>query len=62
MFNKCQIKNNTTVIDKANNWNILLFKEAYMNKTQRPSLNCEEHKTQRPSLNCVRASKELQLF
>ena len=32
-FNICQIRNNTTVIDKANNWNILLFKEAYMNKT-----------------------------
>ena len=24
----CQIRNNTTVIDKANNWEILLFKEA----------------------------------
>ena len=39
-FNNCQIRNNTSVIDKANNWNILLFKEAYMIKTRRPSLNC----------------------
>ena len=50
-FNNCQIRNNTSVIDKANNWNILLFKEAYVNKTQRASLNCG-----------LRGSKELQLF
>ena len=50
-FNICQIRNNTTVIDKANNWDILLFKEAYMIKTHRPSLNCG-----------LKASKELQLF
>ena len=50
-FNICQIRNNTTVIDKANNWDILLFKEAYMIKTHRPSLSCG-----------LKASKELQLF
>ena len=50
-FNICQIRNNTTVIDKANNWNILPFKEAYMIKTDRPSLHCG-----------LKASKELQLF
>ena len=47
----CQIRNNTTVIDKANNWNILLFKEAYMIKTHRPSLSCG-----------LKATQELQLF
>ena len=50
-FNICQIRNNTTVIDKANNWGILLFKEAYMIKTHRPSQSCG-----------LKASKELQLF
>ena len=50
-FNECHIKNNTTAIDKANNWNILLFKEAYMNKTQRPCLK-----------GGLKASKELQLI
>ena len=49
-FNICQIRNNTTVIDKSNNWNILLFKEAYMIKTHRPSLNFG-----------LKTSKELQL-
>ena len=39
-FNICQIRNNTTVIDKANDWNILLFKEVYKIKTYRPFLNC----------------------
>ena len=28
----CQIRNNRTVIDKVNHWNILHFKEAYMIK------------------------------
>ena len=50
-FNICQSRNNTTVIDKANKWNILLFKEAYMNKTQRPCLK-----------GGLKTSKELQLF
>ena len=50
-FNFCQIRNNTTVIDKANNWNILIFEEAYMIKTHRPSLNCG-----------LKTSKELHLF
>ena len=49
-FNICQIRNNTAVIDKANNWNFLLFKEAHMIKTHRPSLNCG-----------LKASKDLQL-
>ena len=39
-INVCQTSNNTTVIDKANKWNILLFKEVCMAKTHRPSLNC----------------------
>ena len=50
-FNKfiiCQIRNNTIGIDKANNWNILLFKEAYMIESHRPSLNCGL----KASLNC----------
>ena len=50
-FNISQIRNNVTVVDKASNWNILLFQEAYMIKTHRPSLNCD-----------LKASKELQLF
>ena len=28
-FNICQIRNSTTVIDKANDWKILFFKETY---------------------------------
>ena len=36
-FNICQIRNNTAVTDKPNNWNILLFKKAYIIKTYRPS-------------------------
>ena len=43
--------NNTKIIDKSNNWNILLFKEAYYIKEKRPTLN-----------NGAKASKELQLF
>ena len=50
-FNVSQIRNNATVIDKAINWNILLFKKAYMIETHRPYLNCG-----------LKASKELQLF
>ena len=50
-FNICQIRNNTTVIDTANNRYILLFKEAYIIKTYRPSLHCG-----------LKASKELELF
>ena len=40
-FNIQQIRDSKTVIDRAYNWNILLFKEAYMVRTHRPSLNCE---------------------
>ena len=43
--------NNTKIIDKSNNWNILLFKEAYYIKEKRPTLN-----------NGANASKELQIF
>ena len=50
-FNISQIRSNTGIIDRAANWNVLLFKEAYMIKTQNPSLNCG-----------LKASKELQLF
>ena len=50
-FNISQIRNNTIIIDKANNWNVLLFKEALYIRRQRPSLNCG-----------LKASKELQLF
>ena len=35
-----QIRDNTTVIDRADNWNVLLFKEVYIIKAKRPSLNC----------------------
>ena len=50
-FNVCQIRNNTAVIDKVKNWDILLLKEAYKIKTHRLSLNCG-----------LKISKELQLF
>ena len=50
-FNVSQIRNNTIILDKATNWNVLLFKEALYIKRQKPSLNCG-----------LKASKELQLF
>ena len=50
-FNICQVINNATVTNKGSNWNILLFREAYMIKTHRSSLNC--------GLN---ASKQVELF
>ena len=39
-FHICQIRNNTTVTDKVNNWNILPLEEAYVITTPRLSLNC----------------------
>ena len=50
-FNICQIRNNTTFNDRANNWFFLRFKKTYMIKTHRPSLNCG-----------LEAFKKLQLF
>ena len=50
-FNISQIRDNTTILERADNWNILLFKEALMIKRHKPSLNCG-----------LKASKELQLF
>ena len=44
------VRNNTRIIDKSNNWNILLFKE---------SLNIKHRK---PSINQGLKAKELQLF
>ena len=45
------VQNNTTIIDRHNNWNILLFKEALKIKELKPCLN-----------SGLKASKELQLF
>ena len=42
---------NTKIIDESNNWNVLLFQEAYHIKEKCPILN-----------NGVKASKEMQLF
>ena len=50
-FNICQIRNKTTVIDKANNWNVSPYKEAYMIRKYRPSLNFG-----------LKTSREMQLF
>ena len=46
-----QIRSNTIVLEKADNWNELLFKEALLIKSHKPSLNTG-----------LKASKELQLF
>ena len=50
-FDTNQIRSNTIVLDKADNWNELLFKEALLIKSHTPSLNTG-----------LKASKELQLF
>ena len=42
---------NTRIIDESNNWNVLLFKEAYHIKEKCPILN-----------NSVKASRGMQLF
>ena len=48
---KLQLQYNTIVLDRCNNWNELLFKEALMIKRHCPTLNTG-----------LRTSKELQLF
>ena len=50
-FDINEIRSNTIVLDKADNWNELLFKEALQIKSHKPSLNTG-----------LRAPKELQLF
>ena len=50
-FDINQIRSNTIVLDKADNWNELLFKEVLLIKSHKPSLN-----------TALKASKELQLF
>ena len=45
------VQNNTTIIDRHNNWNILLFREALKIKELKSCLN-----------SGLKASKELQLF
>ena len=50
-FNISQINNNTTILDKAHNWNALLFKETLMIKQHKSSLN-----------SALKATKDLQLF
>ena len=45
------VRLNTRIIDESNNWNVLLFKEAYHIKEKCPILN-----------NGVKASREMQLF
>ena len=45
------IRSNTIVLDKADNWNKLLFIKALLIKSHKPSLNFG-----------LKASKELQLF
>ena len=50
-FDINQIRSNTIVLDKADNWNELLFKEALLIKSHKPLLN-----------TTLKASKELQLF
>ena len=50
-FDTNQIRSNTIVLDKADNSNELLFKEALLIKSLKPSLNTG-----------LKASKELKLF
>ena len=50
-FEVNQIRSNTIVLDKADNWNELLFKEVLLIKSLKSSLN-----------TALKASKELQLF
>ena len=50
-FDINQIRSNTIVLDKADNWNELLFKEVLLIKSLKSSLN-----------TALKASKELQLF
>ena len=50
-FDTNQIRSNTIVLDKAGNWNELVFKETLLIKLLKPSLNTG-----------LKPSKELQLF
>ena len=50
-FNISQIRDNTIILDRGNNQNVLLFKEALMIKKHRSTLNCG-----------LMASKEFKLF
>ena len=50
-FYKNIVQNNTSVISSDNNWNLLLYKEAFFIKQNKPSLNTG-----------LRASRELTLF
>ena len=50
-FHINQIRSNTIVLDKADNWNKLLFKQALLIRSYKPLLNTS-----------LKASKELQLF
>ena len=50
-FDINQIRSNTIVLDKADNWTELLFKEVLLIKSLKSSLN-----------TALKASKELQLF
>ena len=45
------VRQNTRIINQSNNWNVLLFKEAYHIKNKCLNLN-----------NSVKASREMQLF
>ena len=45
------VRSNTKIIDSDDNWNLLLYKEAYHIKRSSPSLN-----------NGLKASRELCLF
>ena len=45
------VRENTSIIDQCNNWNVLLFKEAFHIKEKNPSLN-----------NGVKASRDFKLF
>ena len=45
------VRDNTSIIDMDNNWNILLFKEAFYIKTKQSAIN-----------SGVKASRELLLF
>ena len=50
-YNVNNVRNNIRVIDRDNNWNTLLFKEALLIKQLKPKLN-----------HGIKASRELQLF
>ena len=51
IYSVTTVKENTSIIDRARQWDILLFKEALHIKEKNPTLN-----------NGLKASKELKLF